>query len=1243
MNTSWLTPAAVSNLIGTSIMTLVFIHLYYQERQRFLGIWAASWGIYTLRFLFLLGEVLDQSRPVYTAGYQLASLFSGILLLWGSHQFLGRPVSRHWLILVGGIAIWATLAVWAGFTFIALTAPTFLFLCFAYVWTGMAFLRHPNLPATGKALLGWSFIVWGLHKADYPFVRPLEWAAPYGYMLSAVLELLVAFGLLMLYFQITKNELRRNEAYFRAIFDHAPMGIGLMEPDGHFRQLNPRALEMLGYSGGEIQDKTPRELIVPQDNDEVITRLSTKETGEIDHEHLERRVQRKDGSAFWADLAFSTVRSPSGKAENIIAVITDISKRMDAEQALQRKTRQQEKLIETARRLPETLELSQVLEQIARGAQQIIDAYGTAIFLLDEDRQTLIPVVALHPDHAQEILAVRANIENSLTGEAVKQGRGLIFNDVAGLTEGYPVPGMPDLENENVIVAPLIVGESVLGAIWLNRLGPGFVEEDTSLVETFASFAATSLKNAQTHDKLQKEIQERIQAEGALRAMEDRFKIAFRISPDSININRLRDGLYIDVNEGYTALTGYTKEDVQDKTSIEINIWNDPQDRARLVEGLKKDGVVRNLEAKFRMKDGRVRTGLMSATVLSLADEPHILSITRDIEERKLAELALQESEQRYRSLFENRHTAMWIVDPATCRILDANPAACEYYGYSKEELTGMTLMDINTNPTDLLEELKNAGDEVSKHYVLTHRLASGEERQVEAYTGRFMEAGEKRLFTIIHDVTERIQREREMEAILQVATALRIAPTRAQMFPVILKQVQTLLQAEEARLSLYDPIKLATIFEEKVGDLEDATQTNNFAGVPLVWQEKSIGSLTINRSAPITDADIRILSAVSEIAANALQRASLFEETQRNLERLNALHTIDVAITGNSDLKDTLEVILAQVASQLRVSAVDILVLDTPSQPLTCAAAYGLLGDPTGSTLNLWGSRAGKAILENRLICLPDPEGGDRDLTSSDVLPGTQEYPYYFAVPLIAKESVQGVMELYSRTEISLDHEWLGFLDTLARQTAIALDNAFLLINLEQTNADLTQAYDTTLEGWARALELRDRDTGEHTKRLVELTLALARRMGFDEDQITHLRRGALLHDIGKMGIPDGILTKPGPLNEAEWEIMRKHPVYAYELLSGISYLKPSLDIPHLHHERWDGSGYPYGLKGEQIPLAARIFAVADVWDALSSDRPYRLAWPRPQVESYLREQSGVQFDPQVVQVFFEYLKEAG
>jgi GAF domain-containing protein len=505
------------------------------------------------------------------------------------------------------------------------------------------------------------------------------------------------------------------------------------------------------------------------------------------------------------------------------------------------------------------------------------------------------------------------------------------------------------------------------------------------------------------------------------------------------------------------------------------------------------------------------------------------------------------------------------------------------------------------------------------------------------------MEAGEKRLFTIIHDVTERIQREREMEAILQVATALRIAPTRAQMFPVILKQVQTLLQAEEARLSLYDPIKLATIFEEKVGDLEDATQTNNFAGVPLVWQEKSIGSLTINRSAPITDADIRILSAVSEIAANALQRASLFEETQRNLERLNALHTIDVAITGNSDLKDTLEVILAQVASQLRVSAVDILVLDTPSQPLTCAAAYGLLGDPTGSTLNLWGSRAGKAILENRLICLPDPEGGDRDLIFCDVLPGTQEYPYYFAVPLIAKESVQGVMELYSRTEISLDHEWLGFLDTLARQTAIALDNAFLLINLEQTNADLTQAYDTTLEGWARALELRDRDTGEHTKRLVELTLALACRMGFDEDQITHLRRGALLHDIGKMGIPDGILTKPGPLNEAEWEIMRKHPVYAYELLSGISYLKPSLDIPHLHHERWDGSGYPYGLKGEQIPLAARIFAVADVWDALSSDRPYRLAWPRPQVESYLREQSGVQFDPQVVQVFFEYLKEAG
>lgn len=191
----------------------------------------------------------------------------------------------------------------------------------------------------------------------------------------------------------------------------------------------------------------------------------------------------------------------------------------------------------------------------------------------------------------------------------------------------------------------------------------------------------------------------------------------------------------------------------------------------------------------------------------------------------------------------------------------------------------------------------------------------------------------------------------------------------------------------------------------------------------------------------------------------------------------------------------------------------------------------------------------------------------------------------------------------------------------------------------LQDAHVHLQEAYQRTIEGWVRALDLRDRETEGHTQRVTELTIKVAGTLGFSEEELTHIRRGALLHDMGKMAIPDDILQKPGPLNEVEWERMRRHPMYAYDMLSPIAYLLPSLDIPFCHHERWDGSGYPRGLKGEEIPLVARLFSIVDVWDALSSDRPYRKKMPRWEVVSYLREKSGILFDPKLVDIFLSVI----
>jgi putative nucleotidyltransferase with HDIG domain len=194
---------------------------------------------------------------------------------------------------------------------------------------------------------------------------------------------------------------------------------------------------------------------------------------------------------------------------------------------------------------------------------------------------------------------------------------------------------------------------------------------------------------------------------------------------------------------------------------------------------------------------------------------------------------------------------------------------------------------------------------------------------------------------------------------------------------------------------------------------------------------------------------------------------------------------------------------------------------------------------------------------------------------------------------------------------------------------------------NLLRSQADLVTAYDKTIEGWVKALELRDRETLGHTLRAASLTLELARRMNIDESKLENIHRGVLLHDIGKMGIPDHILLKPGPLTLGERKIIEEHPSLAREMLEQIEFLHPCIDIPYFHHERWDGSGYPNGLAGEQIPIEARLFAIIDVWDALTSDRTYRRAWPPEEALRYLQEQSGKAFDPQVVEAFVGMMTE--
>jgi len=246
-----------------------------------------------------------------------------------------------------------------------------------------------------------------------------------------------------------------------------------------------------------------------------------------------------------------------------------------------------------------------------------------------------------------------------------------------------------------------------------------------------------------------------------------------------------------------------------------------------------------------------------------------------------------------------------------------------------------------------------------------------------------------------------------------------------------------------------------------------------------------------------------------------------------------------------------------------------------------------------------------------------------------------------YYAVPLIAKGHIKGVMEIFHRSPLTPDDEWSDLLAMMAGQAAIAIDSANLFRDMQRSQNELLVTYDATIQGWARALNLHNQRNEEHTHRVAELTERLARKMGVKDESIIHIRWGAMLHDIGKMGIPSHILNKEEALTDDEWSIICKHPQYAREMLYPIAHLRTALAIPYSHHEQWDGSGYPQGLKGDEIPLEARIFSVVDVYDAMTSERPNRSAWEKQKVLEYIQSQSGTHFDPRVVRAFINMIRE--
>jgi HD-GYP domain-containing protein (c-di-GMP phosphodiesterase class II) len=359
-----------------------------------------------------------------------------------------------------------------------------------------------------------------------------------------------------------------------------------------------------------------------------------------------------------------------------------------------------------------------------------------------------------------------------------------------------------------------------------------------------------------------------------------------------------------------------------------------------------------------------------------------------------------------------------------------------------------------------------------------------------------------------------------------------------------------------------------------------------------------------------------------------------------RQMQQLSILRSIDLAIASGLDLNLLLSMLLDRIVALMHADAATVLLLNPKTNLLEFVSGKGFRTNTLQSVrLKLGEEYAGRVALERTLIHIPDIRMDQTEFARSSLF--QQEYFItYWGVPLMAKGRVLGVLELFHRSLFTPDADLRNFLVTAAGQAAIAVDSAKMFSELQKSNIELSLAYDAAIDGLSRALDLRDKETREHTAHVVDITVRLAARLGIEQSALVHIRRGAILHDIGKLAIPDQILFKPGPLAAEEWEIMYRHPSIAVELLTPVSYLEPALEIPHWHHEKWDGTGYPDRLGGEDIPFAARLFALADVYDALLSRRPFRPAWSKEDAIRYMESESGKHFDPKLLSEFLDLVR---
>ncbi|MDW8403331.1 PAS domain S-box protein [Chloroflexus sp.] len=846
-------------------------------------------------------------------------------------------------------------------------------------------------------------------------------------------------------------------------------------------------------------------------------------------------------------------------------------------------------------------------QEVCRLAVEEVGLRLAWIGLIDAVTQQVVPVARWGPagDYV-DIVQIRLNdAERSRgpTGTSLRLGKPVVSADIATDPRMQPWrdAALPRGLRSSVAL-PLHIDGRVIGTLNLYADQPNFFNDT---VVNIGMLLAGNL--ARIIESRQRAV-ERDAAQTALQQSEARFHRLAEQAPDIIFRYILAPQPQLDlVNPAVRNILGYEPEQLRAQMPAFSAFIDQPQ--IEHVERLIAQGRGQIL-LHTRRSDGHYIWLDVRFVVVDQAIEGIARDVTAQVE--AAARLA------RYELLSAHARDIVLFVRARDGQILEANAAAERAYGYSRAELCSRTIYDLRAPETrPVVRDQMAKANTQGILFETMHTRSDGSVFPVEVSSIGADIDGERVLLSVIRDISERKKAQAELDLLRTALNATAQA--------IVITDPNGVIEWANPAFTVLTGYPVAEALGQHTRLLRSGKHDRAFYAA--MWAQILSGqtwhSELINRRkdgslyheemtiTPVRrDGVIEHFIAVKQDVSERVRR----EQKQALIERLGeamrpAQTRSELALVLVQQLR---EIVSAEAVALWRKTSDEWQI----EQVCGNAVRFNVIADRLPQWEQQW---VGAPLLRQ-----PAP---------ADLSPQREVVVVPFRCVDCADNHCHAVATLIVASPIS--ELTADLLAAAAERVGNALRRTELFEQVQRANDELRAAYDATIEGWARALDLRDHETEGHSRRVTELTVRIAERMGFAEEELVHIRRGALLHDIGKMGIPDAILNKPGPLDEREWAIMRTHPTLAVELLRPISFLAPALAIPWCHHEKWDGTGYPRGLRGEDIPLAARIFAVVDVYDALTSDRPYRAAWPRERALAYIREQAGSHFDPKVVEVF--------